>query len=85
MTETDVLLTGAEVARLLRRSPAWFSRHRHRLQAEHAFPPPRTELGGTLWPRAAVLAWIERTPADATGAARERRRQQLLAERADRL
>lgn len=52
----DITLTPEEVARVLRRSPAWFYRNRRRLQTAHGFPPPAP--GTLIWSGRLVLAWI---------------------------
>jgi hypothetical protein len=61
------VLTSAEVAARLRRSPRWFSLVRKRLQAA-GFPPPLPGiLGRPLWSTAAVDRWIAGEPPTAAG------------------
>ena len=82
------LLTGREVAGMLRRSPQWFYRHRAVLHREHGFPPPISGLGGTLWSRAVVAAWISGGQSQkkrGANAGEQEEREARLAERARRI
>jgi hypothetical protein len=67
------LLNIAQVAKIIRHSPEWFSRHRKRLEEEHGFPKSVAGMGKRWDPRAIEIwqDWQLPPAASASGLAQE--------------